>query len=167
MLIGKIYRNSSIDFLTRKALERKEVIKSKSGALVTFTGKYTGRSPNDKFIVDTPKIHQKINWGKVNLPISQDHYNKLYRKISAFFDSEKELFVIDALVGADKQNSINLRVYCQYAYQAIFATHLFRRLSDVRSKNFHSLSDFKPDLVVYCARCRATADGPWGHWPGC
>ncbi len=144
MLSGKIYRNSSIDFLIKKSLERKETIESKSGALVTYTGKYTGRSPNDKFIVDTPKIHNKINWGKTNAPISKENYNKLYKKIAGFFDSEKELFVVDAQVGTDKKNSINLRVYCQYAYQAIFATHLFRRLPDVGM-------DFKPDLTVYCA----------------
>lgn len=144
MLSGKIYRNSSIDFLGYKAFERKEVIKSKSGALVTYTGKYTGRSPNDKFIVDTPKIHDKINWGKVNVPISKGAYDKLYKKVTGFFESEKELFVVDAMVGADKKNSINLRVYCQYAYQAIFATHLFRRVK-------LSPQNFKPDLTVYCA----------------
>lgn len=149
MLSGKIYRNSSIDFLVKKALERKEVIKSKSGALVTYTGKYTGRSPNDKFIVDTPKIHDKINWGKVNVPISKNNYDKLYKKITGFFESEKELFVVDATVGADKKNFINLRVYCQYAYQAIFATHLFRRLPDVQDAE--RPLQFKPDLTVYCA----------------
>ncbi|MEK7096990.1 MAG: phosphoenolpyruvate carboxykinase (ATP) [Patescibacteria group bacterium] len=139
-----IYRNPSIDFLIKKALERKEAFKSKSGALVVYTGKYTGRSPNDKFIVDTPKIHDKINWGKVNIPISKNSYNKLHEKIISFFDFEKELFVVDSQVGADKKNSINLRVYCQYAYQAIFATHLFRRLPKIKK-------DFKPDLTVYCA----------------
>ncbi len=71
MLSGKIYRNLSIDLLTKHALERKEVVKSKSGALVSYTGKYTGRSPNDRFIVDTPKIHNKINWSKTNVPISE------------------------------------------------------------------------------------------------
>lgn len=60
MLSDKICHNLSIDLLIDKALERKEVIKSKSGALVTYTGKYTGRSPNDRFIVDTPEIHEKI-----------------------------------------------------------------------------------------------------------
>ena len=145
-----IYRNPSIDFLIKKALERKEAFKSKSGALVVYTGKYTGRSPNDKFIVDTPKIYDKINWGKVNIPISKNSYNKLHEKIISFFDSEKELFVVDSQVGADKKNSINLRVYCQYAYQAIFTTHMFRRLPDsaVRNKNLCSLP---PDLTVYCA----------------
>ncbi len=149
MLSGKIYRNPSINFLIKKALERKEVIRSKSGALVTYTGKYTGRSPDDKFIVDTPEIHNKINWGKVNVPISKDHYNQLHKKIINFFNQEEEIFVVDAQVGADKKNSINLRVYCQYAYQAIFATHLFRRLP-VRNAYMRSLQ-FTPDLTVYCA----------------
>lgn len=138
-----IYRNLSINLLTKKALERKEVIKSKSGALVTYTGKYTGRSPNDRFIVDTPSVHDKINWGKVHAPISTKHYNQLHKKITGFFDSEKELFVADVQVGADKKNSINLRIYCQYAYQAIFVTYLFRRLPKEQ--------DFVPDLTVYCA----------------
>ena len=148
-----IYRNLSIDLLTKKALERKEVIKSKSGALVTYTGKYTGRSPNDRFIVDTPKIHEKINWGKTNIPISKNHYDQLHKKITDFFNFEKELFVVDVQVGADKKNSINLRVYCQYAYQAIFVTHLFRRLhSSVRTGLDLSLQEnFKPDLTIYCA----------------
>ncbi|MFA6016985.1 MAG: phosphoenolpyruvate carboxykinase (ATP) [Patescibacteria group bacterium] len=151
MLSGKIYRNLSIDQLTKYALDRKEVIKSKSGTLVTYTGKYTGRSPNDKFIVDSPSIHDKINWGKTNVPISKENYDKLYKKISGFFESEKELFIVDAQVGADKKNSINLRVYCQYAYQAIFATHLFRRLpSSVRTGLDLSLQ-FQPDLTLYCA----------------
>ena len=146
MLSGKIYRNSSIDFLIKKALERKEVIRSSSGALVTYTGKYTGRSPNDKFIVDSALIHDKINWGKVNVPISKSHYDRLHHKIVNFFNQEKEIFVVDVQVGADKKNSINLRVYCQYAYQAIFATHLFRRLP---VETIHEL--YKPDLTVYCA----------------
>jgi phosphoenolpyruvate carboxykinase (ATP) len=142
MSSGKIYRNRSIDFLIKKALERKEVIRSKSGALVIYTGKYTGRSPKDKFIVDSLKIHDKINWGKVNVPISKAHYDRLHNKIVNFFDQEKEIFVVDTQVGADKKNFVNLRVYCQYAYQAIFATHLFRPV-----RNLH----FKPDLTLYCA----------------
>ncbi|MDO9028674.1 MAG: phosphoenolpyruvate carboxykinase (ATP), partial [Candidatus Roizmanbacteria bacterium] len=157
MLSGKIYRNSSIDFLIKKALERKEVIKSESGALVVYTGKYTGRSPNDKFIVDTPKIHNKINWGKTNVAISENYYKKLKNKVVGFFNQQKEIFVVDAQVGADKKNSIKLRVYCQYAYQAIFATHLFRQ-----PKLNLSLQNFKPDLTVYCAPS-VTADPKTDH----
>ncbi|MBI5127206.1 phosphoenolpyruvate carboxykinase (ATP) [Candidatus Roizmanbacteria bacterium] len=140
-----ILRNLSINVLIKKALSNKEVVQAKSGALVVYTGKYTGRSPNDKFIVDTPKVHNQINWGKVNVPISPEKYEKLYKKISGFFSTQKEIYVVDAEVGAQKKHSIKLRVYCQYAYQALFAMHLFRRPKQTELKNF------KPDLTLYCA----------------
>lgn len=143
MLSNKLYTNPTIDFLIKKALQRKEAIRSKSGALAVYTGKYTGRSPDDKFIVDTPLVHDKINWGKVNIPLAKKYYKKLYQKTTSFFKNEDEIFVIDAQVGADITHAINLRVYCQYAYQAIFATHLFRRIKPTKQ--------FVPDLTVYCA----------------
>jgi phosphoenolpyruvate carboxykinase (ATP) len=145
MIDGNVLRNLSVDDLIKKALANHEVVRSKSGALVVYTGKYTGRSPNDKFIVDTPKIHNQINWGKVNIPMTQKNYLSLYEKISRFFSTQKEVYVVDAEVGADKKHSIKLRVYCQYAYQALFSTHLFRRPEKADLKNF------KPDLTVYCA----------------
>jgi len=141
---GSILRNLSVDALIKKALLNKEVIQSKSGALVVYTGKYTGRSPNDKFIVDSQKVHDKINWGKVNVPISTENYRKLFQKIFNFFSTQKEIYVVDALVGAQKKHLIKLRVYCQYAYQALFSTHLFRRPTKEQLKNF------KPDLTLYC-----------------
>jgi len=142
---GQVLRNLSVNALVKKALEKKEVIQAKSGALVVYTGHYTGRSPNDKFIVDTPKVHNKINWGKVNVPFSTQNYEKLYQKISDFFSTQKEIYVVDSLVGAQKKHSIRLRLFCQYTYQALFATHLFRRPTRSELKNF------KPDLTLYCA----------------
>jgi len=147
----RIFYNPSINFLIKKALERKEVVQAKSGALVVYTGKYTGRSPNDKFIVDSPTVHEKINWGKINVPISQKNYEKLFQKISDFFSQQKEVYVVDCLVGAQKKYQVKLRVYCQYAYQALFVTHLFRRLSNVGNRHACSLPNFQPDLTLYCA----------------
>ena len=66
-----VYRNLTIAELTEKALARGEGKLSKTGALVIKTGKYTGRSPEDKFIVDTDTIHDSIAWGKVNLQCNQ------------------------------------------------------------------------------------------------
>lgn len=141
----QILRNLSVDELVKEALDNKEVIQSKSKALVVYSSKYTGRSPNDRFIVDSPTIHDKINWGKINIPISQENYEKLYNKISNFFSTQKKIYVVDSLVGASKKHSIKLRVYCQYAYQALFSTHLFRKPSKT------DLKKFKPDLTLYCA----------------
>lgn len=145
MVDGNVLRNLSVDELIKIALENKEVIRSKSGALVVYTGKYTGRSPKDKFIVDSPAVHEKINWGKINLPISNENFQKLYKKISDFFSSQKEVYVVDAQVGAAKKYSLKLRVFCQYAYLALFSTHIFRRPTKKMLKNF------KPDLTLYCA----------------
>lgn len=145
MINGSVYKNLSVNALIKKALDNHEVIKSKSGAIVVYTGKYTGRSPNDRFIVDSPAIHNKINWGKINLPMTEKNYEKLYKKITDFFSTQKEVFVVDCLAGASKKYSIKLRVFCQYAYQALFATHLFKKPKKNQLKNF------KPDLTVYCA----------------
>ena len=67
-----IYRNLSPAALVEHALERKEGKLNNTGALVINTGKYTGRSPNDRFIVDTPNVHDMIDWGSVNVPISRE-----------------------------------------------------------------------------------------------
>ena len=66
---GKIYRNLSVSKLVEAALSRDEGRLSNTGAFVVETGKYTGRSPDDKFIVDTPSVHGEIAWGKINVPI--------------------------------------------------------------------------------------------------
>ena len=72
----EIYRNLPVAILTEKALARGEGTLSNTGALVVKTGKYTGRSANDKFIVDTPAVHDEIAWGKVNRPIDKATYRR-------------------------------------------------------------------------------------------
>ena len=145
MKAAKVYYNPSVDFLIKHALEKKEAVSARHGTLVVYTGRYTGRSPNDKFIVDTKKVHNKINWGKVNLPTTPAVYEKLLKKVKNFFDSQKEVYIVDAAAGAQKKHSLKLRVYCESTYQALFSTHLFRKISKSEQKNF------KPDLTLYCA----------------
>ncbi len=145
---GKIYRNPSVDFLIKKTLEKKEAIESASKTLVVYTGQYTGRSPDDKFIVDTKKIHDKINWGKVNVPISPENFKKLETKTKKFLNNLSELFIVDSYVGAEKKYQLPVRIISETAYQALFATYLFRR--PVRNAYMRSLQDFKPDLTLYC-----------------
>ena len=66
-----VYRNMSPAWLTEQALLNGEGVLSDTGALVVRTGKYTGRAPDDKFIVDTPSIHDYIAWNNINRPISK------------------------------------------------------------------------------------------------
>ena len=95
-----VYRNLSHAQLTEHALRRGEGLLSKTGALVVKTGKYTGRSANDKFIVDSEGVHDDIAWGKVNRPISQAKFDALYEKVVAYLQN-REIFIFDGFAGAD------------------------------------------------------------------
>ena len=79
-----VYRNLGPAQLTEAALRRGEGKLSNTGALVVTTGKYTGRSPDDKFIVDTPAIHNDIAWGKVNRPIAKERFDAILAKVCAY-----------------------------------------------------------------------------------
>ena len=95
-----VYRNLEPARLVEKALERGEGTLSSTGALVVETGKYTGRSPDDRFVVDEPEIHNEIDWGKVNVPISPERFDSILGKACAYLQG-RELFVFDGFAGAD------------------------------------------------------------------
>lgn len=152
----QVHKNLSIEDLIKKALERKEVHLSKTGALVVYTGKYTGRSPKDKFIVDTQDVHDEIDWGNINMPISESSFDALHKKMMEFLAKQNEIFVFDGFVGADVSHRLGVRVVSEYAYQSLFAHHLFRRPTKKELANHSS------DITVICAPgCIAdvTADG--------
>lgn len=128
---GKVYRNLSVEELVNKSLENKEGTLSDAGALVIDTGKYTGRSPKDRFIVMQDSIKDKVNWGDSNLPIEEDIFNNLYNRVLDYL-SEKDLYIFDGEVGADSKYSLPITVINELASQNLFATQLFRRLD---SKN--------------------------------
>ena len=82
-----VYRNLSPAILVEKALARGEGKLNSTGALCVNTGKYTGRSPNDKFIVDSAGVHDEIAWGKVNVPTTQEVFDAVYEKMVAYLQS--------------------------------------------------------------------------------
>ena len=85
-----VYRNLSPAILVEKALARGEGKLNSTGALCVNTGKYTGRSPNDKFIVDSAGVHDEIAWGKVNRPIAKARFDAILAKVCAYLLSEAE-----------------------------------------------------------------------------
>ena len=95
-----VYRNLTPAQLTEHALRRGEGTLSATGALVVKTGKYTGRSANDKFIVDTPAVHDDIAWGKVNRPMEKEKFDAIFAKVTAYLQN-KEVYVFDGFAGAD------------------------------------------------------------------
>ena len=150
-----IYRNLSPAQLTEHALERGEGKLSKTGALVINTGKYTGRSPDDRFIVDTPNVHDIVDWGKVNVPISRERADAIYDKMCAYMQN-REVFVVDGYVGADNEYALPIRVVCENAASALFATQAFVR------PDKEQLENFEPKFTVLCTpgfKCVPERDG--------
>ena len=151
----EIYRNLPVAILTEKALARGEGTLSNTGALVVKTGKYTGRSANDKFIVDTPAVHDEIAWGKVNRPIDKATYDAIYSKVVAYLQN-REIFVFDGFAGADKKYMQRFRIINELASQNLFIHQLLRRPTE------EDLVDFKPDYTIIAApgfKCIPELDG--------
>ena len=109
-----VYRNLTPAQLTEHALRRGEGILSATGALVVKTGKYTGRSANDKFIVDTPAVHDDIAWGKVNRPMEKEKFDAIFAKVTAYLQN-KEVYVFDGFAGADPKYTKSFRIVNELA----------------------------------------------------
>ena len=97
---GKVHWNLPVTRLVEEAVKRDEGVLTNSGALNAMTGKRTGRSPRDKFVVDEPSTHDKIWWGKVNQPMTEKDYLGLRHEVLAYLQG-RELFVMDGFAGAD------------------------------------------------------------------
>lgn len=139
-----VYRNLTPAQLTEVALRRGEGTLSNTGALVVKTGKYTGRSANDKFIVDSEGVHDEIAWGKVNKPISQAEFDALYEKVVAYLQN-REIFIFDGFAGADPKYTQSFRIVNELASQNLFIHQLLRR------PTAEQLKDFKEDYTIVAA----------------
>ena len=122
---GNIYYNLSPGQLVEMAIMRGEGQLTESGALQVTTGKYTGRSPNDKFIVDSPAVHDKIAWSS-NKPLSSEKFDQLYNKMQAYM-KDRELFVFTGFAGADTSNRICVEFVNEFSWQNLFVHQLFIR----------------------------------------
>ena len=150
-----VYRNLTPAQLTEHALCRGEGTLSNTGALVVKTGKYTGRSANDKFIVDTPAVHDDIAWGKVNRPIEKAKFDAIRAKVIAYLQG-KEIFIFDGFAGADPKYTKAFRIVNELASQNLFIHQLLRR------PTAEQLKGFKEDYTIIAApgfKCIPEIDG--------
>ncbi|WGF86991.1 phosphoenolpyruvate carboxykinase [Marinivivus vitaminiproducens] len=139
--VGRANWNWPAAVLVQAAIARGEGHIVEEGAFAAETGAFTGRSPNDKYIVDHPSIHDTIDWGKVNRPISREHAAGLRRKITEYMTG-REVFVQDLHAGADPEYRLNVRVVTCTAWHNLFARNMF--IGPERDQ----LSDFDPDFTV-------------------
>lgn len=139
--LGKVYRNLSVPALVENIIARKEAAISSTGALSVRTGKFTGRSPDDKYIVDDDVTHDSVEWGKVNRPISEANFEKILRRIKKHAE-QTEFFVFDGFVGADPENRLPISIINNRAWHNLFARQLFIRPSP------DELRDHRPEFTL-------------------
>lgn len=124
-----VYWNLSVPQLVEQALTRNEGELAPDGPLLVNTGKYTGRSPKDKYVVKDAMTEADVWWGSVNQPISPDQFATIKERMMAYI-AEKDVFVFDGYAGADETYRMPVRVITEYAWHSLFARNMFIREAD-------------------------------------
>lgn len=141
---GTVYWNQTPAVLYEQTIARGEGQLADSGGLVVKTGKFTGRSPKDKFVVEDELTKDSVWWGEINQPISQEKYQGLKAQILNYLEG-KDLWVRDAFAGADPQYQIGVRVVNENPWQNLFVYNMFIR------PNNEEFENFAPDWTILCA----------------
>jgi len=138
---SNVYWNLSPSELTEATLFNQQGTLSDKGALSINTGEFTGRSPQDRFIVEDEITRDAVWWGNMNKKFDAKKFDALYNKMTAYL-SNRELYVRDAYAGADPKYRIKLRVVNEYPWSNMFAYNMFLR------PNEDEIRDFQPEWHV-------------------
>ncbi len=139
----RVHRNLSPAALVEMAISRGEGILTEQGALQVTTGKYTGRSPRDKFVVAEPSVKEQIDWGPVNQPMDPEVFARLYQRVQAYLE-DRELFLFQGFAGADPRYRLPIQVVNEFAWQNLFVHQLFVR------PTAQELASHTPEFTVIC-----------------
>jgi phosphoenolpyruvate carboxykinase (ATP) len=140
----KIRANLRAPELYEHALRREEGQLTNRGAFVAVTAPHTGRSPNDKFVVEEPGSQDQVWWDK-NKPMAESHFEALLTGVKAHLNGLDELFVQDLFGGADDQYRLPVRFITPNAWHALFVRNMFIR------PGVADLAGFTPGFTVYHA----------------
>jgi phosphoenolpyruvate carboxykinase (ATP) len=136
-----VHANLTAPALVAEALRRNEGRLAWDGALMVETGVHTGRSVQDKFVVDEPSVTHAVWWGKINQKLAPEKFTVLKGRVQAYLQGQ-DLFVQDLYAGADPAFRVRVRLVSSGAWQALFARNMFIRPPE------HELADFDPDYVI-------------------
>jgi phosphoenolpyruvate carboxykinase (ATP) len=137
-----VHWNYSTANLIEHAVVRREGLLAHRGPLVVRTGQYTGRSPNDKYLVDEPSSSDRVWWGDVNQSISSETYEHLRKRVLTYFE-DRDVYVQELYAGANPKHQISLRLVTESAWHALFARTMF-----INETNLSKLDKFKPDYTI-------------------
>ncbi|HLT34528.1 MAG TPA: phosphoenolpyruvate carboxykinase (ATP) [Aquaticitalea sp.] len=132
---AKVNYQLSPEQLHNITIKKGQGVEASSGALAINTGEFTGRSPQDRFIVKDAVTEDKVWWGKTNIPFDSEQFQKLYDRVADYL-SGKEVFVRDSYACADKNYKLNIRVINEHAWSNQFAYNMFLRPTEEELENF-------------------------------
>jgi hypothetical protein len=139
---GRVWRNLQPAQLVSEAIRRDEAQLSAGGAIVATTGKFTGRSPKDKFFVAYPELQDSIDWGTTNQALDPERFAAMRRRAIAHI-ADRELFVQDLFAGADPAHRVKVRVVTEQAWHNLFARNMFLPEDDAHKRASH-----RPEYTV-------------------
>jgi phosphoenolpyruvate carboxykinase (ATP) len=139
---GAVHWNLMGASLIEAAIRRGEGTLADMGPFVAITAPHTGRSPNDKFVVKEAGTEGDVDWGKVNQPISPDHFDRLLADVRAYVNAREDLFVQDLFCGADEAHRLSVRYVTPNAWHAAFVRNMFIR------PETDALAGFDPNFTV-------------------
>lgn len=120
------YWNLSPEELVEHTIKKDLGVLTDTGAIAIETGKFTGRSPKDRFIVKDDYTADTVDWNNINMPFPSDKFDQLQQKMVEYM-SGKELYVRDAYACADKAHALTLRLVSEYPWSNQFAYNMFLR----------------------------------------
>ena len=127
---GNVHWNMGSEELHQMAVELHEAKLTSDSVLLAVTGERTGRSPNDRFIVDEAGMAEDVWWGEVNRPTAPAVFDRLLVKVQEHLNSAEDVFVKDAFCGADKDHRMPVRLVTEKAWHAAFMHNMFVRATE-------------------------------------
>lgn len=138
------YWNLPVPELVEHTIQLGEGVLADTGAIRIKTGKFTGRSPKDRFVVQDELTEKTVDWNSINMPFEPAKFDALYNKIAAYF-ADKDLYIRDAYACADDNYRLNLRLIAEKPWSAMFANNMFLRPSE------EELLNANPEWTILCA----------------
>ena len=142
--VGDTFWNLTPSELVEDIVVLGQGVLTDSGAIAIETGEFTGRSPQDRFIVCDSKTEDAVWWGDINKKFETEKYNALYNRMKTYL-ADKDLYVRDAYACADDEHRLNLRVVTEFPWSNMFAYNMFLRPTE------EEIKDFTPEWHVVCA----------------
>ena len=142
--LGQVLRNLPVEDIIENIVDHQEGTLGLNGAVMVDTGRYTGRSPKDKYFVDEESSNKNLWWGPVNAKIDESIFDDLYEQVVDYYNhsDDSNTYVFDGFAGADPNYRLNVRIIAKKAWQAHFAHNMF-----IRPEN-GELDGFNPDFTI-------------------